>query len=60
MSENVSHLIRFLKIIERCLTKAASHILILQTKISSKPCALLLLRDCNIFIMFSSVKVLKD
>ena len=45
--------------IGRCLTKVATHILIMQTKISSKPYALLMSRDHNIFKIFSSVKAIK-
>ena len=41
---------------DRDLTRAVSHILIMRTDISRKPCVLLLSRDCSVLI-FSSLKV---
>ena len=49
---------RGLKNMYHILTRDASHSLIMRTEISSKPCALLMSRDCNIFIMLSSIKVI--
>lgn len=58
ISGNVLYLMQFLKMIEKTLTRTVPNILIMWTGISSSPCALLMPRHCNIFIIISSVKVI--